>query len=93
MVLPLTVHIQPDVGRGVMVKIRRRRDRFPASVVSMAGIYSSASVRDPDIEVILDRAFESRDLLKLKSVRVDAHEQTDTCIVHTPDVCLSARDD
>ena len=93
MVLPLTVQIEPDVGRGVMVQISRRRDRFPATVVSMVGIYSSASVRDPDIEVILDRALESRELLKLKSVRVDRHDQTDSCIVHAPDVCLSARDD
>ncbi len=89
-VLPLTVATSPGSGKGLMVKITRRHDRFAAEVVSMVAIYSSTSVRDPGIEPLLNRAFESRDLLKLKSVRFDGHEQTDTCIVHSPNVCLSA---
>jgi protein-L-isoaspartate(D-aspartate) O-methyltransferase len=93
MVLPLTIAMKSGVGRGVMVKTTRQRDRFAAEVVSLVGIYSSASVRNPEIETALNKAFESRDLLKLKSIRVDAHEQSETCIVHSPDVCLSALGD
>jgi len=89
-VLPLTVAMSPGLSKGLMVKITRRDDRFAAEVLSMVAIYSSTSVRDPAIEPLLDRAFESRDLLKLKSVRLDRHEQTNTCIVHSAEVCLSS---
>jgi hypothetical protein len=41
-------------------------------------------VRGPAMEPLLTKAFESRELLKLKSVRVDPHDQAATCLVHTP---------
>jgi protein-L-isoaspartate(D-aspartate) O-methyltransferase len=91
-VLPLTVVFKPGSGMGVMAKITHKQGAFPSEIVSMVGIYSSTSVRDPEIEPLLSKALTSRDLLKLKSVRIDAHEQTDTCIVHSPQVCLSAAD-
>jgi len=90
MVLPLTVSIAPTLGQGLMVKITRKQGRFAAEILSTAAIYSSASVRDPDLEPLLKKAFESRELFKLKSVRLDSHEQTDTCVVHSPTICLSA---
>ena len=89
MVLPLTVTMGSGWGKGFMVKITRRHDCFAAEVVSMVAIYSSPSVRDPTIEPLLKEALESRALDRLKSVRLDAHEQTGTCIVHSPAVCLS----
>lgn len=88
-VLPLTVPMSPGIGKGLMVRVTRYGDRFRADVVSMVAIYSSTSVRDPAIEPLLYKAFESRELLKLKSVRVDAHEPAATCLVHAPAVCLS----
>lgn len=90
MVLPLTVAMSPGIGKGSMVRVTRHSDRFRAEVVSMVAIYSSTSVRDPAIEPLLNKAFESRELLKLKSVRVDAHDPAPTCLVHAPAVCLSA---
>jgi hypothetical protein len=33
---------------------------------------------------------KSGGLLKMKSVRRDAHESSDTCVVHGADVCLSS---
>lgn len=90
MVLPLTVAMSPEIGKGLMVRVTRQGDRFRAEVVSMVAIYSSPSVRDPGIEPLLNKAFESRQLLKLKSVRVDAHAPAATCLVHAPAVCLSA---
>ena len=89
MVLPLTVTMGSGWGKGSMVKITRKHDRFAAEVVSMVAIYSSLSVRDPAIEPLLKEALESRALDRLKSVRLDAHEQTGSCIVHSPAVCLS----
>lgn len=90
MVLPLTAVFKASSGMGLMAKITRKRGAFPAEIVSMVGIYSSTSVRDPEIEPSLTKALTSRELLKLKSVRLDEHERADTCIVHSPRVCLSA---
>jgi protein-L-isoaspartate(D-aspartate) O-methyltransferase len=90
MVLPLTVNMRPGSGKGVAVKITRKHDRFAAEIASMVAIYSNTSVRDSTIEPLLGKALESLALLKLKSIRTDAHPQADTCIVHAPTVCLSA---
>jgi hypothetical protein len=35
-------------------------------------------------------SFESHAMLRLKSLRKDDHDRTDTCIVHAPGFCLSA---
>jgi len=48
------------------------------------------SARDPQLAPVLAKAFASRTLFKLKSVRLDAHEPTDTCILHRSDVCVSS---
>jgi protein-L-isoaspartate(D-aspartate) O-methyltransferase len=90
MALPLTIAMAPGLGKGLMVSITRKHDRFAAEVLSMVAIYSSTSVRDPSVESLLGKAFNSLELLKLKSVRLDDHEQTDTCLAHAPTVCLSA---
>ena len=55
----------------------------------MVGIFSCTSGRDPHMGAAIGKAFASRTLLKLKSVRLDAHESTDTCILHGADVCVS----
>ena len=41
---------------------------------------------------LLGKALSTGALLRLKSVRVDPHEQTDTCILHGRDVCMSSAD-
>jgi hypothetical protein len=46
-------------------------------------------MRDPQREALLKVAMKSGGLLKMKSVRRDAHESSDTCVVHGVDVCLS----
>jgi protein-L-isoaspartate(D-aspartate) O-methyltransferase len=91
MVLPLTAPMAPGLGKGLMIRITRRQDRFTAEVLSMVAIYSSTSVRDPALIPQIHRAFESRELLKMKSVRVDPHEPVDTCLVHAPAVCVSTQ--
>jgi len=85
-VLPLTT----GSGRGVMVKIIRDHDDFAAQVVGEVAIYFCTSVRDPRLEPVIETALSTGTLLKLKSVRRDSHEQTDTCVLHRGDVCLSS---
>jgi protein-L-isoaspartate(D-aspartate) O-methyltransferase len=91
LVLPLTVAAADGRhGRGVIVKIVRKGTAFVAEVLSMVAIYTSASTRDQLMEVQLKQSFASGDLLKLRSVRVDPHEQSNGCIAHSTSVCLSS---
>jgi protein-L-isoaspartate(D-aspartate) O-methyltransferase len=93
MLLPITfVTPGASTGTGLMIKITRVGKGFAASVISMVGIYSCTSVRDPALEPMLQKALASRKLLKLKSVRREPHDQNDACIVHAREVCLSSEE-
>lgn len=89
-VLPLTAPMAPGLGKGVMVKITRRDDCFAAQTLSNVAIYSSSSVRDPRVETLLEQALESETFVRVKSVRIDPHEPSDTCILHSSTTCLSS---
>jgi protein-L-isoaspartate(D-aspartate) O-methyltransferase len=88
LVVPLTISTTPTLGVGVMVKIVRKGG-FSAQIITQVAIYSCASARDAQREPQLRVALASGTLMKMKSVRRDAHEQTDTCVLHGADVCLS----
>lgn len=90
LVAPITMPLNPAVGQGLMVKITREHGAFSAQIVTVVAIFSCTSVRDPQLEPVIAKAFASRALFKMKSVRLDAHEPTDTCILHGSDVCVSS---
>jgi len=90
LVLPLTMAVDAAKGVGVMVKIARERGHFPARIASTVAIYSCISARDPQREPLLKSALTTGALMKMKSVRRDAHELVETCIVHGSEVCVSA---
>ena len=90
LVLPITMAATPTIGQGIMVKITRARSSYSAGMVSPVGIFSCTSGRDPQLEPLIAKAFTSRTFFKLKSVRLDAHEAADTCILHGADVCISS---
>jgi protein-L-isoaspartate(D-aspartate) O-methyltransferase len=90
MVLPLTVPMGPLLGKGIMAKITRKEGTFAAQMVSFVAIYSCTSMRNPQLEPLLGKAMQTGALFKLKSLRRDAHDQADTCIVHAPEMCLSS---
>lgn len=89
MILPLTVAMGPTLGKGVMAKITREAQGFSAKVLTFVVIYSCASVRDRQIEPLLGKAMVGGTLMKIRSLRRDAHEVGDTCAVHGGNVCLS----
>jgi protein-L-isoaspartate(D-aspartate) O-methyltransferase len=93
MVVPITISIgTTGLGKGVMARIEREGasgSKFSARVITLVAIYSCASARDPQLEPLLAKGFMSGLLMKMKSVRVDAHESGDTCIAHGDGVCLS----
>jgi protein-L-isoaspartate(D-aspartate) O-methyltransferase len=90
LVVPLTMAMTPTLGVGFMTKIVRRDGGFSAEIVTSIAIYSCTSVRDAQREPLLKAAMMSGGLTKMKSVRRDAHERTDECVVHGTDVCLSS---
>jgi protein-L-isoaspartate(D-aspartate) O-methyltransferase len=91
LVLPLTATAAgTSAGRGVFAKITRQPRGFSAQVVSFVAIYSCTSVRDPELDSVLGKAFTTGGLLKMKSVRVEPHEPADSCILHRRDVCVSS---
>jgi protein-L-isoaspartate(D-aspartate) O-methyltransferase len=87
--LPLTMTVTPTVGAGIVAKITRQGDVFSAEPVLPVAIFSCTGVRDPQLEPLLKQALTSRALLKLKSVRLDAHAPAETCLVHASSACLS----
>jgi len=90
LVVPLTMGATPTVGIGVMTKITRERGGLSAQIVTSLAIYSCRNGRDAQREPLLKAAMKSGALMKMKSVRRDAHEQADTCVIHGADVCLSS---
>ena len=92
MILPLTIPMGLQIGKGVMTKIVRQTTGLSAQVVSFVAIYSCTSARDPQLEPLLTKAMTTGALFKMKSVRQDAHEAGDTCIVHGEAVCISSVD-
>jgi protein-L-isoaspartate(D-aspartate) O-methyltransferase len=92
LVLPITMAATPTVGQGVMIKITRAAAGYSVQNVSVLAIFSGVGMRDPLLEPLMQRALTTGALLKLKSVRRDAHETADTCVLHTREVCLSAAD-
>lgn len=89
LIVPFTMAINATIGQGIMTKIVRHRDNYSAEMVSPVAIFSGGNLRDPELEQVMAKALRSGGLLKLKSIRRDAHEATDTCVIHTPEICLS----
>lgn len=89
LVVPLTIPMNPKIGQGVMMKIIRSGNSYATEVLMPLAIYSGGTLRDASLELQLRKGFATGSFLKLKSVRRDAHECGDECVVHTRDVCLS----
>lgn len=92
LVVPFTMAMNPTLGQGVMTKIVCERGGYSAEMVTALAIFSGGNLRDPALEPLMAKALKTGGLFKLKSVRRDAHEPADTCVLHGPGVCLSSAD-
>lgn len=88
--LPITMATSAALGVGMMTKIVRQGGGFSAEVVSPVAIFSCTGARDPQREPLVKTALMKGALMKVRSVRRDAHEPSDACVVHGPDSCLSS---
>jgi len=87
--LPLAVGKGPGDNDAVAIAIERKGSRYFARPVCLLQLYRSPSLHDPALQAQLNQCFESQTLLDLKSVRLDDHARTDTCLAHSPGFCLS----
>jgi hypothetical protein len=78
------------LGQGVMTKIVRSGWSYSAEIVTPLAIYSGGSLRDAALESQMLKGLTTGGLLKLKSVRRDAHEPGEMCVVHGREACLSS---
>jgi protein-L-isoaspartate(D-aspartate) O-methyltransferase len=90
MMLPLTVPLGGNLGKGMMVKIAHEAEGFAARVATFVAIYSCSSVRDAQLEALLGKAMGTGAIFQLKSVRRDGHAPQESCLVHAEGACLSA---
>jgi protein-L-isoaspartate(D-aspartate) O-methyltransferase len=91
LLVPITVSVNSSIGHGVMLRITRQADAYPAEVVGFTAIYSVVGGRDEKREQPLRAALANGTLMKVKSVRTDPHDADESCVVHGGDVCLSTR--
>ena len=87
--LPLAVGRDSGANDSVAVTVQRKGKKFLARPVCLLNLYPSPSLRDAALQAQLNHCFEAHTILDLKSVRVDDHPQTDTCLAHSPTFCLS----
>ena len=67
-----------------------RRPRTRTRAASTTTLPSDSIGRDKQLEETIGKGFATGALLKMKWVRLDAHEPSETCILHRPDSCVSA---
>ena len=89
LVVPFTMAMNAKIGQGVMIKIVRSGGVYSTELLTPVAIYSGGSLRDAALEPQVLKGLTTGGLLKLKSVRRDAHEAGETCVVHGREVCLS----
>jgi protein-L-isoaspartate(D-aspartate) O-methyltransferase len=90
MLVPLTASVAHGSGHGLMAKIVRSGEHFSAETIGGVGIFSAIGLRDASLEQAIETAIKSQKLSGMKSVRRDAHEVMETCILHAPRACLSS---
>ena len=89
--LPLTVPMKPNIGKGPCVLATRTADplSFDASVVGFVAIYNAVALRDEAVARQLGAAFAKNPFPPLKRLRRDEHEAGTSCWLHAADWCLS----
>ncbi|HEY6250592.1 MAG TPA: rRNA adenine N-6-methyltransferase family protein [Candidatus Angelobacter sp.] len=89
LVVPITMATSKTLGTGSMAKIVRHLDRFSVQGVGPVAIFSCTSLRDPEMEAALRKGLTTQTLFKVKSLRRDAHDAVESCVVHGSGMCLS----
>jgi protein-L-isoaspartate(D-aspartate) O-methyltransferase len=90
-VLPLTVAMSPQIGKGLMLLLTRTAEplALAAATVTFVAIYNALTIRDESIARELGAAMARNPLPPLKRLRRDPHEPGLGCWLHRAGCCLS----
>jgi protein-L-isoaspartate(D-aspartate) O-methyltransferase len=90
LLFPLTIAADPNVhGTGFMIRVKHEAAGFAARFVSTVMIFPCIGSRDEESNQRLLEAVKRGTWGSVQSVRVDTHEASDTCWLHSERVCLS----
>lgn len=92
LVMPVTSTMPQmgTIGKGLMVAATKTSDgSFDARMLSIVVIYSAVGLRDEGLNEAIGKALMHGPFVALKRLRRDPHEQSPSCWVHGPTVCLS----
>jgi protein-L-isoaspartate(D-aspartate) O-methyltransferase len=95
MVVPITMTAtlpQPPSapGMGYMFRVSKTSaGKHPARAISSVGIFPCANARDAEADVALRKFLSAKPIMAVTCVRVDEHQASETCAVHTAESCLS----
>lgn len=93
LVLPLTFDTGPGaLGKGGVLEVCRRGERFAARFFSVVHIYPCLGCRDPALAGRLRAALTRGDAATVRSLRRDAHPAGDSCWLHGDGFCLSRQE-
>ncbi|HWK11899.1 MAG TPA: rRNA adenine N-6-methyltransferase family protein, partial [Vicinamibacterales bacterium] len=88
MVIPVTAAFGP-LGKGAVVRIERKGDRFQARGSSLVMIYNCSIARDDSMAAAIGKAMTTGGFSRVRSVRRESHEEDPTCVIHREGCCLS----
>jgi protein-L-isoaspartate(D-aspartate) O-methyltransferase len=90
LIFPLTIGADPNAhGTGFMIKVKHEEAGFAVRFVSTVMIFPCIGSRDEESNQRLLEAVKRGTWGSVRSVRVDAHEASDTCWLHSDGACLS----
>jgi protein-L-isoaspartate(D-aspartate) O-methyltransferase len=90
-ILPLTVAMNSQIGKGLLVLAARLAGdaSFDARVLGFVAIYNAVGLRDDAVAKQLGAALARNPFPPLKHLRRDSHEAGASCWMHGSGWCLS----
>lgn len=90
LLFPLTFDTGDGIGKGGMILVKRAEDgSYPVKAISFVMIFSCTSLRDPDLNKAILKCVSGGKMSSIQSLRRDAHEASETCLIHGGGFCLS----
>ena len=93
MILPLTAGFAPafPIGKGLLLLLTRTTDPdvLDCRVLTFVAIYSAIGLRDETINRELGLALRANMMPRLAHLRLDPHDRTERCWLHTESGCFS----
>lgn len=90
MAFPLTVPIDANLSKGIVLLIERTVDKYAVRMIGVAVVFAAAGKADEAAQRRLMKSLISGNPHEVKSLRRDAHAENATCWRHEERYCLSS---